>query len=40
VIEVHDFGLLLTERANGVEVEEIIRKTEADLIISETLKVF
>jgi len=40
VIEVHEDGLLLTERAEGVEVEEIIRKTDADLKISAEVKVF
>jgi acetate CoA/acetoacetate CoA-transferase beta subunit len=40
VIEVHEDGLWLTERADGVEIEEIIRKTDADLKIKEEVKVF
>jgi acetate CoA/acetoacetate CoA-transferase beta subunit len=37
VIEVTPNGLLLKEIAPGVTIEDILRKTEADLLISETL---
>ncbi len=40
VIEVSPRGLLLTEVGSGVTVEEVIEKTEAELIISEELKEF
>jgi acetate CoA/acetoacetate CoA-transferase beta subunit len=37
---VTDDGLLLREIAEGVELEEVREKTEAELIISEDLKTF
>ena len=40
VIEVTEEGLLLKEKAEGVSVEEIIEKTEADLKVSPDLKGF
>lgn len=40
VIEVIDQGLLLKEVAVGVSVEEVIKKTEAELTISKELKKF
>lgn len=39
VIEVTPFGLVLTEIAPGVTIEDVLRGTEADLIIHENLKV-
>lgn len=39
VIEVTPNGLILKEIAPGVDLEDILRGTEADLIISDTLKV-
>lgn len=39
VIEVTPNGLVLKEIAPGVDLEDILRGTEADLIISDTLKV-
>jgi len=39
VMEVTPNGLVLKEIAPGVDLEEILRGTEADLIISDTLKV-
>jgi acetate CoA/acetoacetate CoA-transferase beta subunit len=39
VMEVTPNGLVLIEIAPGVDLEEILRGTEADLIISDTLKV-
>lgn len=40
VIEVTKEGLLLKEIAEGVRLEEVLEKIEADLIISEDLKTF
>mgnify|MGYP006280649311 FL=1 len=40
VIEVTDEGLVLQEVAEGVEVEEVKDKTDADLIISDNLTTF
>jgi acetate CoA/acetoacetate CoA-transferase beta subunit len=40
VIEVTKEGLVLKEIAEGVRLEEVLEKTEADLIISEDLKTF
>ena len=40
VIEVTDKGLVLKEIAEGVEVEEVKEKTDADLIVSDSLKNF
>ena len=40
VIEVTDKGLVLKEIAEGVEVEEVKEKTDADLIVSDDLKTF
>lgn len=40
VIEVTGDGLLLKELAEGVEVEEVVEKTEAELKIAENLKTF
>lgn len=37
VFEVHDNGLLLTELAHGVTVDDIEKITDADFIVSETL---
>jgi acetate CoA/acetoacetate CoA-transferase beta subunit len=39
VIEVTPFGLVLTEIAPGVTIEDVLMGTEADLIIHENLKV-
>jgi acetate CoA/acetoacetate CoA-transferase beta subunit len=39
VMEVTPNGLVLKEIASGVNIEDILRGTEADLIISDTLKV-
>lgn len=39
VMEVTPTGLVLKEIAPGVDIEDILRGTEADLIISDTLKV-
>lgn len=39
VIEVTPNGLILKEIANGVDLEDILRGTEADLIISDNLKI-
>lgn len=38
VIDVTENGLLLIERAPGVTVEEILDKTEAEMIVSDTVK--
>jgi acetate CoA/acetoacetate CoA-transferase beta subunit len=40
VMEVSDEGLILKEIAKGVDVNEVIEKTEAELIISDNLKQF
>ncbi|MFO7814184.1 MAG: 3-oxoacid CoA-transferase subunit B [Halanaerobiales bacterium] len=40
VLEVTDRGLILKEIAEEVEIEEVIQKTEAELIISDNLKQF
>lgn len=40
VMEFTEKGLVLKEIAKGVDVEEVIKKTEAELIISEDLKEF
>jgi acetate CoA/acetoacetate CoA-transferase beta subunit len=39
VIEVTDNGLILKEIAPGLSIEDILRDTEANLIISDDLKI-